>query len=64
MPGGDFEIFWGVNGVTQKSTHATRLNLMSNDSEDMVSYLSVIHFDALSRTENDLIKKLKLMNCG
>ena len=45
MPGGDFN---------SKSTHATLLNLTSNDSEDMISCLFVIHSDALSQSENDL----------
>ena len=53
MPGGDFEIIWGVNDVTRKGpTHATQLNLVSNDSEDVVSYLFVMHSDALSQSEN------------
>ena len=33
---------------------------MSNDSANMISYLSVIHFDALSQSENNLLKKIKL----
>ena len=64
MPGNDFEIFWEGKWRNSKSTRATRLNLMSNDSEDIVFYLFVIHFDALSRSENDLFEKIELMICG
>ena len=49
MPGGG-EIFLGVKSQfwpNSKSTHATRL--VAKDSEDVISYLSVIHFDALSQ---------------
>ena len=50
MPGVGFKIFWGLNDQTPKRTLATRLNLASNDSEDMIFYLSAIHFHA--RSEN------------
>ena len=43
-----------------KSAHVTRLNLVSNDSANMISYLSVIHFDALSQSENKLFKKINM----
>ena len=48
----------GIIGILRnsKSTHATRLNLVANDLEDIISYPVVIHFDALSRS-----KKKKLL---
>ena len=33
---------------------------MSNDLANMISYLSVTHFDALSQSENNLFKKIKI----
>ena len=32
---------------------------MSNDSENIIFYLSVIYFDALSQSKNNLFKKIK-----
>ena len=50
----------GRGCISSKSSSITanKQGKSQNDSEDMVSYLSVIQFHALSRSENDLVKKI------
>ena len=55
LPGGDLKYFGEVKSHCWRDLKNTRLSLVSNDSEDIISYLSIIHFDAVSGSENKLL---------